>query len=138
LPPHINASDYHFSAQGERTIRYGLGAIKGVGAAALEGILQERAQHGAYQDLFEFCRRIDLRKVDRRVLEALIRAGALDPLKANRATLAVSLESALALAEQHSHNDFLGQNDLFGLGGDRAGEYTEVERWSEEQRLAFE
>jgi DNA polymerase-3 subunit alpha len=142
LPPDVNASDYHFSAQGETAIRYGLGAIKGVGAAALEGIIKEREQHGSYQDLFEFCRRIDLRKINRRVLEALIRAGALDALQANRATLEISLEAALALAEQHSRNAFLGQNDLFGLDfaleDGQGGNYTEVEEWSEERRLALE
>jgi DNA polymerase-3 subunit alpha len=142
LPPNVNASDYHFSAQCEIAIRYGLGAIKGVGAAALEGIIKEREHHGPYQDLFEFCRRIDLRKISRRVLEALIRAGALDPLQANRATLEASLEAALALAEQHSRNAFLGQNDLFGLDlvpeDDQAGNYTEAKEWSEARRLALE
>jgi DNA polymerase-3 subunit alpha len=138
----VNASDYYFSAQSGTAIRYGLGAIKGVGAAALEGIIKEREHHGPYQDLFEFCRRIDLRKINRRVLEALIRAGAFDFFKTNRATLEVSLEAALALAEQYSRNTFLGQNDLFGLDlvreDDQAGNYTEVEEWSEERRLALE
>jgi DNA polymerase-3 subunit alpha len=142
LPPNVNASDYYFSAQSGTAIRYGLGAIKGVGAAAVEGIIKEREHHGPYQDLFEFCRRIDLRKINRRVLEALIRAGALDFFKTNRATLEVSLEAALALAEQYSRNTFLGQNDLFGLDlvreDDQAGNYTEVEEWSEERRLALE
>lgn len=142
LPPDVNVSDYRFSAQGKNAIRYGLGAIKGVGAAALEGIIKEREQHGPYQDLFEFCRRIDLRKINRRVLEALNRSGALDPLGANRATLEASLETALALAEQHSRNTSLGQNDLFGLDcvleGSQAGNYTEAQEWDEEQRLALE
>ncbi|QBQ54894.1 DNA polymerase III subunit alpha [Nitrosococcus wardiae] len=142
LPPDVNVSDYRFSAQGENAIRYGLGAIKGVGASALEGIIKEREQHGPYQDLFKFCRRIDLRKINRRVLEALNRSGALDPLGANRATLEVSLETALALAEQHSRNTSLGQNDLFGLDcvleDGQAGNYTETQEWDEEQRLALE
>lgn len=142
LPPDVNVSDYRFTAQGERAIRYGLGAIKGVGAAALEGCIKERVQHGPYQDLFEFCHRIDLRKINRRVLEALVRAGALDSLGANRATLEASLETALALAEQRSRNDSLGQNDLFGLdlasAGHQGGSYIDTEDWDEERRLALE
>ncbi|ABA57359.1 DNA polymerase III, alpha subunit [Nitrosococcus oceani ATCC 19707] len=142
LPPDVNASNYSFSAQGETAIRYGLGAIKGVGAAALEGIIKVRERHGPYQDLFEFCRRIDLRKVSRRVLEALIRAGALDSLGVERATLEASLETALALAEQHCRNASLGQNDLFGLDlvseEGEAGNYVEVREWDKEQRLALE
>lgn len=142
LPPDVNASDYRFSAQGSASIRYGLGAIKGVGAAALEGVMEERDRRGPYQDLFEFCRRIDLRKINRRVLEALIRAGALDPLGANRATLEASLGTALALAEQCSRNTSSGQNDLFGLErvseDSQAGSYTKVNEWDEARRLALE
>ncbi len=142
LPPDVNASNYRFSAQGEATIRYGLGAIKGVGAAALEGMIRERERHGPYQDLFEFCRRIDLQKANRRVLESLIRAGALDSLGSNRATLEASLENALALAEQYSRNTSSGQNDLFGLNrvseDSQVGSYTQVSEWDESQRLALE
>lgn len=142
LPPDVNASHCRFSAQGETSIRYGLEAIKGVGAAALEGIIRERERHGPYQDLFEFCRRIDLQKANRRVLESLIRAGALDSLGSNRATLEASLENALALAEQYSRNTSSGQNDLFGLSqvseGGQGGRYTQVNEWDELQQLALE
>jgi DNA polymerase-3 subunit alpha len=101
-------------ASGE--IRYGLGAIKGVGEGAIEALVEERQRNGAFRDLFDLCQRVDLRKLNRRVLEALIRCGAFDALGPNRATLAAQLPEALQLAEQHSRNDAAGQNDdLFGL-----------------------
>ncbi|WP_457673461.1 DNA polymerase III subunit alpha, partial [Thiolapillus sp.] len=77
LPPRVNRSRYMFNAEGDRTVIYGLGAIKGVGESAIEGIIAAREAGGAFTDLFDFCRRIDLRKCNRRVLESLIRAGAL-------------------------------------------------------------
>ncbi len=114
LPPDINFSEYRFSVDGERTIRYGLGAIKGVGQAAVEAVLAERQQNGAYQDLFEFCRRVDLRKVNRRTHEAFIRSGSLTSLSDNRASLLASLTLALESAEQGARNQESGQSDLFG------------------------
>lgn len=145
LSPDINSSEYAFSAIDEARIRYGLGAIKGVGQAALEGIVAERTQHGRFKDLSEFCRRIDQRKVNRRVLEALIRAGALDALGANRATLMAQLPTALQMAVQHTAMEAVGQVDLFGLADNGAGTtqaipeaLLELEEWDEEQRLAAE
>ncbi|RMG31584.1 MAG: DNA polymerase III subunit alpha, partial [Gammaproteobacteria bacterium] len=114
VPPDINRSGYRFVAQGEE-ILYGLGAIKGVGQSAIEAILEEREQGGPFRDLFDFCRRVDLRRVNRRVIEALIRSGAMDPLGRNRHTLMQHLPMALQLAEQHSRDRGLGQNDLFGM-----------------------
>ncbi|HKJ77124.1 MAG TPA: DNA polymerase III subunit alpha, partial [Gammaproteobacteria bacterium] len=99
-PPDINRSGHRFTVAPDGGIVYGLGAIKGVGEGAIEGIVRERG-NGRYTDLFDFCRRIDLKKANRRVLEALIRAGALDDLGPNRATLVASLPQALRLAEQH-------------------------------------
>ncbi|MBI5041599.1 MAG: DNA polymerase III subunit alpha, partial [Gammaproteobacteria bacterium] len=104
VPPDINRSDYHFTVAGTDTVIYGLGAIKGVGQASIEGVVAERAANGAFKDLYEFCRRIDLRKLNRRVLEALVRAGACDSLGENRATLMAQLPSALKLAEQHERD----------------------------------
>jgi DNA polymerase-3 subunit alpha len=92
-----------------------LGAIKGVGLAAIEGVLAEREAKGPFKDLQEVCRRIDLQKVNKRVLEALIRAGALDNLGPNRATLMAKLPDALAIAQQHTRASEAGQNDMFGL-----------------------
>ena len=120
IPPAINASDYRFTVGGPNQILYGLGAIKGVGEGAIDALLRERAQNGAYRDLFDLCQRVDLRKLNRRVLEALIRSGACDALGANRATLMACLPEALQLAEQHSRNHVAGQNDLFGLATEEA------------------
>jgi hypothetical protein len=75
--PDVNASQYMFTVSGPKAIRYGLGAIKGVGQAAVENMLAERERGGPFRDLRDLCRRLDLNKVNRRVLEALIRAGAL-------------------------------------------------------------
>jgi DNA polymerase-3 subunit alpha len=113
-PPHVNQSFYKFTVADNDTVVYGLGAIKGVGQAAIENIFQQREAEGEYKDLFDFCRRVDLRKVNRRVLEAMIRAGALDGLGPNRATLADQLDNALKSAEQHSRNADVGIDDLFG------------------------
>ena len=100
---------------GERSIRYGLGAIKGVGQSVVDMLVSERTAHGAYRDLSDLCRRADLAKMNRRVLEALIRSGALDALGANRATLMHSLPTALQLADQTIKARVVGQDDMFGL-----------------------
>ncbi|MEJ2612012.1 MAG: DNA polymerase III subunit alpha, partial [Candidatus Thiodiazotropha sp.] len=134
-----------FTASDERTVIYGLGAIKGVGESAIEAVIQERSEHGVFQDIFEFCRRIDMRKVNRRVLESLIRAGDLDGLGTNRATLMLQLPLALKLAEQHHAMQAVGQNDLFGMGEPQPSETShaqvipdDVAEWEEEQRLLGE
>ncbi len=142
-PPEVNRSQYRFTVDGEERIVYGLGAIKGVGEAAIEGIVAARQEGGPFADLFDFCRRIDLRKCNRRVLESLIRAGALDDLGANRATLMVQLPLALKMAEQHHAQQAAGQNDLFGLAEPQAAPALgvlpdPVEEWSDEQRLRGE
>ena len=115
LPPDVNHSDYKFTVADAETIRYGLGAIKGVGLAAIEGMLAERQSKGPFKDLGDLCRRLDLQKVNKRVLEAMIRAGALDALGPNRATLMVRLPEALAAAQQRTRAIEAGQNDMFGL-----------------------
>jgi DNA polymerase-3 subunit alpha len=117
LPPCVNHSGYHFAATSPRHIRYGLGAIKGVGEPAATAIVRERERGGRYRDLYDFCLRVDLSKINRRVLEALIGAGALDALGPNRASLLAALPDALKFAEQHSRNGAAGQVDLFGIGG---------------------
>jgi DNA polymerase-3 subunit alpha len=154
LPPDINRCEYHFvPVHGDvlpgttdadpgrySSILYGLGAIKGLGEAAIEAILQERHRDGPFRDLFDFCRRIDLRKINRRVIDSLIRAGALDGLGTHRAALAASLNTALAAADQHSRNLDAGQVDLFGAATAPSGKntYENVAEWSEEQRLEGE
>ena len=145
-PPDVNRSEYMFTIDGERTVVYGLGAIKGVGEGAIEGIVAARAAGGPFADLVDFCRRIDLKRANRRVLEALIRAGALDRLGANRATLMVRLPYALKMAEQHAAMQAAGQDDLFGMStevpvvaGDGDGVLPlAVEDWDDDQRLSGE
>jgi len=143
LAPDINHSAFDFSTVGDNAIRYGLGAIKGVGEAAIEGMLHERERHGEFRNLYDFCRRIDVRRVNRRVLEALIHAGALDGLGPNRASLMQALPQALAIAEQHTVAVAAGQDDMFGLlpqpepDADDAP-VEEVPEWPELERLRAE
>jgi DNA polymerase-3 subunit alpha len=111
----VNLSSYEFAVVDDRTIRYGLGAIKGVGQGAVESIVAERRAHGDFSTLEDFCRRLDLSKINRRVLEALIKSGSLDGLATNRATLMHRLDAALALGEQNSKANETGQHDIFGL-----------------------
>jgi len=120
IPPDINRSMYRFTVPGDKQILYGLGAIKGVGEAALEGIIAERRAGGVFKDLFDFCRRIDLKKANKRVLEALIYSGALDGFGLNRPSLLATLPKALGLAEKAAQSADSGQVDLFGLGGSSA------------------
>ncbi|HET7757853.1 MAG TPA: DNA polymerase III subunit alpha [Steroidobacteraceae bacterium] len=114
LPPDVNASRYEFTASGERSIRYGLGAVRGVGAGAVEALIGEREGRGSFRSLEDLCRRLDLQKVNRRVLEALLRSGSLDCLGANRATLMERLGAAMQLGDQNSRAHAAGQSDLFG------------------------
>ncbi len=143
-PPALNRSEYRFTVTASGAIRYGLGAIKGVGEGAIEALVQEREQGGAYQELFDLCQRMDLRKLNRRVLDALVRSGAMDDLGANRATLAEQLPEALRRAEQYSRNDAAGQNDLFGLAAVTEKipapllHIAKVPEWDEEERLRGE
>ncbi|OQW92958.1 MAG: DNA polymerase III subunit alpha, partial [Beggiatoa sp. IS2] len=117
LSPDVNVSDYRFTIDSEQNqaIIYGLGAIKGAGEAAIKNMVEERTKNGIFADLFEFCRRLDLRKVTRRVLEPLIKSGACDNLGQPRAVLMASLENAIKFAERHSSDHATGQNDLFSL-----------------------
>jgi DNA polymerase-3 subunit alpha len=114
-PPDVNSSNYMFTVSGERTIRYGLGAIKGVGQSVVEMLVAEREANGPYRDLSDLCRRSDANRMNRRVLEALIRSGAADALGANRATLMHALPQAMQLADQTIRARAVGQNDMFGL-----------------------
>jgi len=138
-PPDINQSIYQFSVLNPATVLYGLGAIKGVGEAALDGIIDERNENGPYVDLYDFCRRSETRKVNRRVMEALIKTGAMDALGPNRASLMASLNNALQLAEKNQKDALAGQNDMFG-GDDSPDQNTsvhivEVKDWDDDTRL---
>ena len=134
-PPDVNESVYAFHVSGPMSIRYGMGAIKGVGASAVEAIIEERKLHGAFESLPDLCRRIDLQKVNRRVFDALIRSGSLDRIGPNRATLTAELDRAMHLGEQNSRAMSVGQVDLFGLS---AAPDSVLPDWTEAQRLAGE
>ena len=143
LPPDINESVYAFRVAGgegllSNSIRYGMGAIKGVGAAAVEAIIEERERGGAYQSLPDLCRRIDLQKVNRRVFDALIRSGSLDLIGTHRASLTAELDRSMQLGEQNSRATSVGQVDLFGLSTSGPAAENAVPDWSEAQRLAGE
>jgi len=129
LPPDVNAARYMFEAihpfesglpsdgaNKARTIRYGLGAVKGVGRGACEAIAEERARGGAFADLLAFCKRVDSSKLNRRALEALVNAGALDALGRNRPSLMLQLPEVVKATEQLAREREAGQNTLFGSG----------------------
>ncbi len=145
LPPDVNNSNYMFRANSEKSIHYGLGAIKGVGEGAIENIVHEREDNGSYKDIYDFCKRVDLRKANKRVLEALIRSGAMDSIGANRATLMHNLPEALQEAEQHSKAAAAGQNDLFGFDAPAVSDDDTAQKnspvvaeWVESERLGYE
>ena len=143
LPPDVNASNFMFVAVEPKVIRYGLGAIKGVGHGACESIAEERRKGGAYKDLADFCRRVDPSKLNRRVLEALILSGALDALAPTRASLMLQLPDAIKAAEQHLRDRQSGQNDMFGAAMGAAAPVVHVElatapEWPLEQKLQGE
>jgi DNA polymerase III subunit alpha len=134
-PPDVNESVYAFRVAGPGSIRYGMGAIKGVGESAVQAIIEERIANGPFQSLPDLCRRIDLQRVNRRVFEALIKSGSLDRIGPNRATLTAELDRAMHLGEQNSRAMSVGQVDLFGLS---SAENSVVADWTEAQRLVGE
>jgi DNA polymerase-3 subunit alpha len=143
LPPDVDASNFMFVAVEPKVIRYGLGAIKGVGQGACEAIADERAHGGPYKDLADFCRRVDPSKLNRRVLEALILSGALDALAPTRASLMLQLPDAIKAAEQHLRDRQSGQNDMFGAAMGTSAPVVHVDlptapEWPLEQKLQGE
>ncbi len=114
LAPDVNHSTYMFEAVGDGVLRYGLGAVKGVGRGAVESIVEQRERGGPYRDLLDFCQRVDAGKLNKRVLEALINAGALDALGSNRASLLLQLPEVLRATEQLARDRAAGQIDIFG------------------------
>jgi DNA polymerase-3 subunit alpha len=137
LPPDVNVSRFQFTVAGDRQIRYGLGAVRGVGAQVVETLIEERERGGPYASLAELCRRIDVARVNRRVLEALIKAGAMDALGPNRATLMAALDAAVQGGEQSMRASQAGQDDLFG-GGAAEAIKVDLPEWPERIRLAGE
>ncbi len=130
LRPDINSGEYRFVPIDTRTIQYGLGGIKGTGESAINSIVSAREKSGPFRDLFDFCERVDKRLVNRRVVEALIRAGAFDSIDDHRARLLASVGIALGAAEQNERN--AQQVSLFGGAGESAQArpaLIEVPRW---------
>lgn len=120
LPPDVNSGLYKFTVNHQGQIVYGIGAIKGVGEGPVEAILEARESGGPFKDLFDFCARVDIKRLNKRVIEKLIMAGAMDKLgpeqtQSARSTLIASLPDALKSADQHNKAEALGQSDLFGL-----------------------
>lgn len=140
LPPDINASGVRFRPIDSKTIRYGLGALKGTGEAALTVILKAREADGPFTDLFDFCRRLDKRVVNRRVIESLIRAGAFDSIDNHRAKLLASVSIALDAAEQAERNAL--QSGLFDTqessDAQATAHYVATARWTEREQLLHE
>jgi DNA polymerase-3 subunit alpha len=146
LPPDVNHSDLEFGVV-EGRIRFGLGAIKGVGEAAIEAVLEARAA-GPFQNLFDFCERVDSRRVNRKVIEALVKAGAFDFEKKPRRQLFESIDRALERGSSSQRDRLVGQSSFLGLLGGAAEEHAprnasngndrSVEEWPEKERLAFE
>ena len=112
--PDVNQSEYTFTVSDEGQVIYGLGAIKGLGESIIQSIVNERKKNGPYQDLYDFCSRLDLKKMNKRVFDALIYSGALDSLAPTRSHLIVHLEDALKRAEQTLAMESSGQGDMFG------------------------
>ena len=136
LPPDINSSGYRFDPVSKTEIRYGLGAIKGSGEAAIGAITAEREANGPYQGLFDLARRVDKRFLNRRVLEALVKAGAFDQINPHRASLLASVGAALETADRAARSG--GQVGLFGEALDGGEDLIDVPLWSDQEKLLQE
>ncbi|MBE0463566.1 MAG: DNA polymerase III subunit alpha [Halomonadaceae bacterium] len=145
-PPDVNVGGYKFTVDTEGRVVYGLGAIRGVGEGPIGAIVEARQTGGPFTDLFDFCRRLDPKRMNKRTLEALIRSGALDNLGPNRAVLAASMEDALKAAAQNHTNQSLGMLDMFGEAFAEAedeevnvyADYLGAREWTDRERLSGE
>ncbi|HBP41762.1 MAG: DNA polymerase III subunit alpha [Vreelandella alkaliphila] len=144
-PPDVNVGGYKFTVDTEGRVVYGLGAIRGVGEGPIGAIVEARSTDGPFKDLFDFCRRLDPKRMNKRTLEALIRSGALDNLGPNRAVLSAAMEDALKAAAQNHANQNLGMLDMFGDAftaeeeeTDPYAEYQSAREWTDRERLSGE
>lgn len=143
LAPDINESRSDFTPVGDK-IRFGLAAVKNVGEKAVEVILQSRSQGGPFESLFDFCRRVDMTAVNRRVIENLIKCGAYDSTQVSRARMFGALDDAMKAGQAHQRDQASNQIDIFGMlgassKGARPGDvYPPVPEWSSQESLAFE
>ncbi|NNF03342.1 MAG: DNA polymerase III subunit alpha, partial [Rhodothermales bacterium] len=120
LPPSVNASQAHFAVESGR-IRFGLAAIKGVGRGAIDSIVEEREENGPFTSIFEFARRVDLRAINKKAVESLVKAGAFDELEGHRGQLSEAVELAVQYGQKVRANQAAGMISLFGEpGGDGA------------------
>ncbi|MBW1839575.1 MAG: DNA polymerase III subunit alpha, partial [Deltaproteobacteria bacterium] len=143
LPPDINESNRDFTvAQGE--ICFGLAAVKNVGISAIESIIATRNESGNFSSLYDFCKRVDLRKVNRRVLESLIKCGAFDSTDAHRAQMIAILDKAIERAQRFQKDKISKQTSMFDMfSADGSGEGKEetlpdMPEWSDEELLSIE
>ncbi len=140
LPPDVNESRLDFTVIDGR-IRFGLAAVKNVGDGAIEAMIESRTKEGPFADLFDFCRRVDLRRVNRRVIESLIKCGAFDSTGGRRAQMIASIDRAMDVASQAQQDRISGQANLFGTlmaSPVAATNYTDAEEWDELTRLKAE
>lgn len=142
FPPDINRSQYHFYVNNEGEIVYGIGAIKGIGRAPIEAIIEARNQNGDFCKLLDLCIRTDIKKLNRRVLEKLIVSGACDCFGSHRAALMSSLGDVMKAADQYSKTAIIGQGDMFGGLAEIPKEvityYMNVSPWPEQVVLEKE
>lgn len=151
LPPDVNSGEFHFTVDDAGNIIYGLGAIKGLGEGPVESIIAARNEGGPFKNLFDFCARVDPRKVNKRALEALIRSGAADNLGPginidhDRAVMFAAMNEAVKTAEQSAANTSAGMMDLFGDVVPSAGadedvyrDFHRVRSWTMKERLHAE
>ena len=144
VPPDINSSLHAFRAVDDKTIRYGLGALKGVGHAAIDIIENDREAGGSFSDLSDFCNRMDHHKVNKRAMDVLVRSGALDRLDPdrNRARMIHELPEAVHAAEQYQRDQESGQVDMFGSFSEanvpHITEHRDVRPWTRLQSLQAE
>jgi DNA polymerase-3 subunit alpha len=139
--PDVNTGEYMFTVNEAGDIIYGLGAIKGLGEGPIESLMEARKSGGPFTDLFDFCKRVDLRKVNKRALEAMIRAGAFDIWGVERSILMACMPEAVKVAEQSASSASAGMADLFGEVVSAAGdddvyaEYRHIKPWGTRERL---
>ncbi len=144
LAPDINESRSDFTPVGAK-VRFGLAAVKSVGEKAVEVILESRRRDGAFESLFDFCRRVDLTAVNRRVIENLINCGAFDSTQVSRARMIGALDEAIRAGQAYQRDEASNQIDIFSLlgtpgkGPNRPGDvYPQVKDWSQQELLVFE
>ncbi|MGZ5181353.1 MAG: DNA polymerase III subunit alpha, partial [Ramlibacter sp.] len=140
-PPDVNRGNYRFEPISDKVIRYGLGAVKGTGQAAIEAIVRARQEGGAFTSLYDFCVRVDRTRINKRTVEALIKAGAFDSLQLNRASLVASIDRAFDFASAQEANAL--QSGLFDMGDSHAAstqepDLVEALPWGVKERLTYE